>query len=155
MRRQVIKESFHKVECHLMTRESPDTDYQILFPRIVTLRPRAFSLGTGHIQSVEILLAMQTLEQRKPVHSQRRNQIHMEEKSQTEKIPMMFTPPPVPDSYTSPVAFVPLFLLFIFWPCQVACGILVPQPGIKPVPTALRSWSLNHQTAREVPCLCL
>ena len=28
-------------------------------------------------------------------------------------------------------------------------GILVPQPGIKPVPPPLAAWSLNHQTARE------
>ena len=30
-------------------------------------------------------------------------------------------------------------------------GILVPQPGIKPVPYAVEAWSLNHWTAREVP----
>ena len=33
----------------------------------------------------------------------------------------------------------------------VACRILVPQPGIKPVPPAVEAWSLNHWTAREVP----
>ena len=33
----------------------------------------------------------------------------------------------------------------------MACGILVSQPGIKPVPPALEAWSLNHWTAREVP----
>ena len=35
--------------------------------------------------------------------------------------------------------------------CSVACGILVPQPGIKPVPPAVKAWSLNHWTAKEVP----
>ena len=34
-------------------------------------------------------------------------------------------------------------------PC-VACGILVPQPGMEPVPPALGARSLNHRTAREV-----
>ena len=47
----------------------------------------------------------------------------------------------------------------------VACGIfscgmgtlsgsmwdLIPQPGIKPRPPALRVWSLSHWTTREVP----
>ena len=41
-------------------------------------------------------------------------------------------------------------LLFFFWPHHVACGILVPQPGIKPVPPALGVQSLNHWTSREV-----
>ena len=29
------------------------------------------------------------------------------------------------------------------WPCHVACGVLVPQPGIKPVPPAVEAWSLT------------
>ena len=33
----------------------------------------------------------------------------------------------------------------------MACGILVPQPGVKPVRPALEAWSVNHWTAREVP----
>ena len=33
----------------------------------------------------------------------------------------------------------------------MACGLLVPQTGIKPVPPAVEVWSLNHWTAREVP----
>ena len=33
----------------------------------------------------------------------------------------------------------------------MAYGILVPQPGIKPVSPALEAWRLNHWTAREVP----
>ena len=28
---------------------------------------------------------------------------------------------------------------FFFWLCHTACGILVPQPGIKPRPTALEA----------------
>ena len=38
-------------------------------------------------------------------------------------------------------------------PCCMACEILVPWPGIKPVPPALAVQSLNHGTAREVPRL--
>ena len=33
----------------------------------------------------------------------------------------------------------------------VACGILVPQPGIEPVPPALEEQSLNCWTTKEVP----
>ena len=33
----------------------------------------------------------------------------------------------------------------------MACGILVPQPGIEPAPLALEVQNLNHWTAREVP----
>ena len=33
---------------------------------------------------------------------------------------------------------------------RVACGILVPRPGMEPVPSALGVQSLNHWTAREV-----
>ena len=33
----------------------------------------------------------------------------------------------------------------------MACGILVPQAGIRPTPPALGAWSLNYWTAREVP----
>ena len=40
-------------------------------------------------------------------------------------------------------------LFFFFWPHQGACGILVPQPGIKPSLPALGAPSLNHWTARE------
>ena len=47
-----------------------------------------------------------------------------------------------------------LFPFFSFWlifsPHQMACRILVPQPGIKPAPPALEVQSLNHWTAREV-----
>ena len=39
---------------------------------------------------------------------------------------------------------------FIFWPLHTACGILVPQPGIKSTPPALEAWSsFNHGTSRK------
>ena len=34
---------------------------------------------------------------------------------------------------------------------HAACGILVPWPGIEPVPAALGVWSLNHWASRKVP----
>ena len=37
--------------------------------------------------------------------------------------------------------------LFIFWLHCVACGILVSQSGIKPVPPALEVHSLDHQAS--------
>ena len=40
---------------------------------------------------------------------------------------------------------------FFFLPHHTACGILVPWPGIKPMPPALEVWSLNHWTARDFP----
>ena len=43
--------------------------------------------------------------------------------------------------------------LFLFCFCFLAepCGILVPQPGIEPVPPALEVQSLNHRTITKVP----
>ena len=38
-----------------------------------------------------------------------------------------------------------------FWPCCAACGILVPQPGMEPAPSAVKSRGPNHWTAREFP----
>ena len=37
--------------------------------------------------------------------------------------------------------------------CPVACGILVPLPGIEPASPALGRWILNHCATREVPGL--
>ena len=46
----------------------------------------------------------------------------------------------------------PCFFLF-FSAVPVACRmILVPRPGIKPVPPEVEARSLNHWTAREVRC---
>ena len=44
-----------------------------------------------------------------------------------------------------------MLLFFFFWPHCMACGILVPSPGIEPTSPALEVWSLNHWTTREVP----
>ena len=41
-------------------------------------------------------------------------------------------------------------ILFSFWPCLMACGILVPESGIELTPSPLEGQSLNYQTAREV-----
>ena len=38
-----------------------------------------------------------------------------------------------------------------FKPCHIAFGILVPQPGIKPEPSAVKVQNPNHWTAREFP----
>ena len=35
------------------------------------------------------------------------------------------------------------------WPLQVVCGILVPRPGIKPLPLAMEVHILNSWTTRE------
>ena len=54
--------------------------------------------------------------------------------------------------------YIYIILLFIYFsaPCGLwACGILVPQPGIKPVPPALEVQSLNQWTAREVSVLTI
>ena len=40
-------------------------------------------------------------------------------------------------------------ILGIFFFGWVACGILVPQPGIKPMPHASGAQSINHWTSRE------
>ena len=41
---------------------------------------------------------------------------------------------------------------FLFvWQHFTACRILVPQPGIEPVPLAVEARSLNHWTTREFP----
>ena len=43
-----------------------------------------------------------------------------------------------------------LFCWFLWQHC-LACGILVPRPGIEPAPSAVRAQSPNHWTAREFP----
>ena len=46
------------------------------------------------------------------------------------------------------------FLVFLrwFWTHRMACRILVPEPGIEPMPPAMEVWSPNHRTTREFPC---
>ena len=41
------------------------------------------------------------------------------------------------------------YYYLMFWPCHEACGILVPQPGMKPLALALEVQSLNRWTTRE------
>ena len=43
-----------------------------------------------------------------------------------------------------------LELIFFFWPHPVACGVLVPRPGMEPGPPSVEAQSPNHWTAREV-----
>ena len=46
------------------------------------------------------------------------------------------------------------FLSFVLFGSHcTACRILVPQPEIKPGPSAVKAWSPNHWTSREVPQL--
>ena len=45
--------------------------------------------------------------------------------------------------------------LILFWPCHVTCGVLVPWPGIEPIPQAVKVQSTNHWTARKFPALVL
>ena len=40
---------------------------------------------------------------------------------------------------------------FFFWPCHMACRLLVPQPGLEPGPSAVKASSPSHWTAREFP----
>ena len=35
-------------------------------------------------------------------------------------------------------------------PCHVTCRILVPQPGIKPMPSTVEAGNLNHWETKEV-----
>ena len=41
--------------------------------------------------------------------------------------------------------------LFVFWPCCVACGILVPLSGIELEPSAVKAQSPDHWTAKKSP----
>ena len=55
--------------------------------------------------------------------------------------------------FSLPILLV-LFLVF-FWLHHVAYGILVPQPGIDPWPTAVKVPSPNHWTAGDFPPLSI
>ena len=44
-------------------------------------------------------------------------------------------------------------LLFFFFGCTIGYRILVPWPGIEPMPPALEAENLNHWTTREAPDL--
>ena len=54
-------------------------------------------------------------------------------------LPLTF--PPI--SLAAPSTTLPM-LFFFFWPSHMACGILVPRPGIEPTPPAVEERSLNH-----------
>jgi len=43
------------------------------------------------------------------------------------------------------------FFFFFPWLNHVASGILVPLPGMEPVPLTVKAWSPNRQTAMEFP----
>ena len=51
--------------------------------------------------------------------------------------------------------FVVVVVCFAFQPHHVACGILIPWPGIEPVTPALEAQNLNHWTIKEVPLLVI
>ena len=38
-----------------------------------------------------------------------------------------------------------------FWPCYMACAILVPQLWVKPVSPAVEAWNPNYWTTRKFP----
>ena len=40
-------------------------------------------------------------------------------------------------------------LIYFFWPCRSAFGILVSQPGIEPMVLVVKAQSPNHWRARE------
>ena len=46
--------------------------------------------------------------------------------------------------------FFQFFFLPVFWPLLAAGEVLVPQPGIEPLPSAVDTQSPNHETTREV-----
>ena len=43
------------------------------------------------------------------------------------------------------------FSFFHFIPHRAVCGILVPHPGIEPLPLAVEEQSPNHWATKEVP----
>ena len=46
-----------------------------------------------------------------------------------------------------------VFLLLLLLFCLLECGILVPSPGMKPVPSAVKAQTFNHWTTCKVPKL--
>ena len=60
-----------------------------------------------------------------------------------------------PENAINNIIFKGSSFFFFFWPCCMACGILVPQPGIEHRPLAVRAWNPNHWTAREFLGSCL
>ena len=56
-----------------------------------------------------------------------------------------------PSQCCLPFFFFFFLSLVIYWPNHETRGILVPRPGIKPVPPTVEVRSLNHCSTREVP----
>ena len=44
-----------------------------------------------------------------------------------------------------------IYIYIFFFFGRAAYGILIPRPGMEPVPPAIEAQSLNHWTTREVP----
>ena len=44
-----------------------------------------------------------------------------------------------------------LLFCFVFSLYLLACGVLVPWPGIKPMPSAVEAWNLNCWMTKVVP----
>ena len=47
--------------------------------------------------------------------------------------------------------YIYIYIYIFFLATLVACGILLPQPGIESGPSAVKAWSPNHWTTREFP----
>ena len=64
-------------------------------------------------------------------------------------VPVSLTPPKMLKNQTYILSHNSTFLFFFFWSCRASCRILVPRPGIEPVPPTVEARSLNHWAARE------
>ena len=54
-------------------------------------------------------------------------------------------------SWSQVISYIYTLINKYFWQCCVACRILVPRPGSKPLPAAVEAQSPNHGATREVP----
>ena len=52
--------------------------------------------------------------------------------------------------YPTPRFFCLFVFVFVFLLNCPVCRILAPQPRIKPLPSVLGAWSLNHWTTKEI-----
>ena len=57
--------------------------------------------------------------------------------------------------FFKPLIFIFNFLIFIFWPCLMACGILVPQPEIEPGHQQWKCWALTTRPPANSLNFCL
>ena len=58
-------------------------------------------------------------------------------------------------NFTYEDTYIYFFFLNFFWPHFAACGILVPQPEIKPLLPALGDLNLNHVCVCVCVCVCV